>query len=325
MSAQDLQQRPGAVAGAANAKFTVFMTDGSKAIDSSEFPFSAKANCQLLEKGGIIYFPQTPFFTSEDDKQFLLQQKQLEADYHKNVAYRPLEDRVTGVKKESGTDVDRLRGILKSYSDQVTTFMGSFLSPYTPHLHKDFASFRPIEEKGRKLRLRARNDLLHVDSFATRPIFGNRIFRVFTNVNPTTERVWRTSETFDVLLNQFKDVVAAPKSPSGFDLAQIPLLKTIAKELGFKLNSPSAYDSWMLNFHNFLKENAKFQANTRKDVWSFPSNSAWMVFTDMVSHSVLSGQYALEQTYIVSKEDLTLPEKAPINLLKATYKTTALG
>ena len=42
----------------------------------------------------------------------------------------------------------------------------------------------------------------------------------------------------------------------------------------------------------------------------------WLVFTDMVSHAVLSGQFALEQTFIVSKLALVLPEKAPVSVLE---------
>jgi hypothetical protein len=41
-----------------------------------------------------------------------------------------------------------------------------------------------------------------------------------------------------------------------------------------------------------------------------------MVFTDTVSHAVLRGQYALEQTFIVARESLALPERAPIAILE---------
>jgi hypothetical protein len=41
-----------------------------------------------------------------------------------------------------------------------------------------------------------------------------------------------------------------------------------------------------------------------------------MVYTDMTSHAVLSGQYALEQTYIVSKDAMVTPEKAPVRVLE---------
>jgi len=41
-----------------------------------------------------------------------------------------------------------------------------------------------------------------------------------------------------------------------------------------------------------------------------------MVFTDMVSHAVLGGRYALEHTFIVSRGSLALPAKAPIAILE---------
>lgn len=78
----------------------------------------------------------------------------------------------------------------------------------------------------------------------------------------------------------------------------------------------SPYDEFMLRFHHFLKENAAYQAEARKDTHTFPPGSTWIVFTDMVSHAVLSGQYALEQTLIVAHDSLVLPEKAPIAILE---------
>jgi hypothetical protein len=44
----------------------------------------------------------------------------------------------------------------------------------------------------------------------------------------------------------------------------------------------------------------------------------------MVSHAVLSGQFALEQTLTVSKHSLVSPEKAPFRMLEriAGYSLT---
>ena len=41
-----------------------------------------------------------------------------------------------------------------------------------------------------------------------------------------------------------------------------------------------------------------------------------MVYTDMVPHAVLSGQYALEQTYLVAPEAMVAPEHAPLTVLQ---------
>lgn len=40
------------------------------------------------------------------------------------------------------------------------------------------------------------------------------------------------------------------------------------------------------------------------------------MFTDMVSHAVLAGQYALEQTFIVQRQALLRPEQAPASILE---------
>ena len=41
-----------------------------------------------------------------------------------------------------------------------------------------------------------------------------------------------------------------------------------------------------------------------------------MVFTDIVPHSVQSGQSAVEQTFIVAPESLAAPERAPVAILE---------
>jgi hypothetical protein len=65
-----------------------------------------------------------------------------------------------------------------------------------------------------------------------------------------------------------------------------------------------------------MKEDADFQASCPKQRWEFPPNSTWMVFTDCVSHAVLEGQYALEQTFIVSRDAMVQPEKSPLSILE---------
>jgi hypothetical protein len=299
--------------------YKVFMTDGSAAISVNGEQASAQTACSFLEKGGIVYFPESPFNFTEKEREFLLSQKQAEADYHKNIAYRPKEDRVTGFSAANEADKEELRRIMASFHNQSVRFLETFLAPYARHWKLDFASYRPIEEKGRKMRLRARNDLLHVDSFPTRPIYGDRILRTFINVNPSQNRVWCTSDTFEKLADRFRADVDPPGDLNALAPKSSTIFRKAAKLLGIKANGSSPYDKWMLDFHNFLKESEEFQGSARKDQWQFPPNSSWIVFTDMVSHSVLAGQYALEQTIIVDKADLVLPDKAPINILKRMY------
>ena len=147
----------------------------------------SKHYCEQLELGHILVFTETPFPLSSDDRRFLLDVRQSSAQYHKNISYRPGEDRIRGVDR-CGIDLKTLRNIMRTYSRNVSAFVRTFLSPYAEGVRLDFASFRPIEEQGRKMPLKARNDLVHVDAFPTRPTNGDRILRVFTNIHPTQPR-----------------------------------------------------------------------------------------------------------------------------------------
>ena len=73
---------------------------------------------------------------------------------------------------------------MRGYSQRAIAIMGSFLKKYADQWKIDFASFRPIEESGRQVSLHSRNDLLHFDSFPTRPSHGDRLLRIFTNIHP---------------------------------------------------------------------------------------------------------------------------------------------
>ena len=274
--------------------------------------------CQELEKGNILFFPSIPFSFPQEEIDFLLKQKQGKAKGRKNIAYKPQMDRVTNYETKDPEAREKLRAALRNYSGRVSTFLEKLLEPYSQGWQLDFASFRPFQEKGRKLRLRARNDLLHVDAFPTRPLHGNRILRFFTNINPKESRHWMTSLPFDALLQTYGGVEVPFSRAVGYSLfnrIQRKMKQTL-RSAGVKIALRSPYDKFMLRFHNFLKENAAFQADCPKDHWEFPPNCCWAVFTDQVSHAAMAGQYALEQTFLIPIASLLYPEKSPLHVLQ---------
>ncbi len=275
---------------------------------------AALTYCRALEEGNILFFPRTPFEVPAGDRAFLLTQRQVGAGYHKNIAYRPERDRVTGFVKQDAGGADRLRHVLRDYSRRVSGFAATLLPTYARAWRLDFASFRPQEEAGRSLPPHARNDLLHVDAFPTRPSGGDRILRVFTNINPTADRVWLTGDTFERLAERFAVSSGLLRRVQRRSLAGG--LRRIARGVGLPVTVRSPYDSFMMGFHHFMKEHLECQQAAPRERLAFPAGSTWLVFTDMVSHAVLSGQYALEQTLIVAREALALPEKAPIAILE---------
>ena len=274
--------------------------------------------CARLEEGRILFFDGTPYELAAEDRGFLIGVRQTSAAYHKNISYRPREDRVHGLDRASA-DTDRLRAIMGAYSRHVSAFAADFLRPYARGWKLDFASFRSIEERGRDLPLKQRNDLLHTDAFPTRPTNGNRILRVFTNLNPSEPRVWLTGEPFDAIAPRLAldaglaDCAAKARS-SLRPLSRLP--GRVGSALGLPMPDRSPYDRFMLGFHDYLKANRAFQESQQKSRWEFPPNSTWIVFTDSVPHAVLSGRLALEHTYIVCEADLMLPEKSPRQVLE---------
>jgi 3-deoxy-D-manno-oct-2-ulosonic acid (Kdo) hydroxylase len=298
--------------------FQVILTGETPQTLSETEAFTPKDVCGYLEQAGILFFPDSPFQLRESDREFLLTQEQMGAGYHKNIAYRAASGKLTGLKSTSTQHRERLLQIMQDYSQQATLFVNTFLAPYKDQWQLDYATFRPNEEEGRKLRLRARNDLLHVDSFPTRPTYGSRILRVFTNIHPTVPRVWRNSCNFKELLQRYHQDVK-PYRGQTTDKPKKTLLDSIAKLLGLKMSYRSAYDGWMMDFHNFLKENRHFQTTCSNQIREFPPGSSWVTYTDQVSHAVMSGHHALEQTFIVDKKAMVLPSEAPIHLLEKTY------
>jgi len=282
-------------------------------------PAQAREWCAQLEAGDILFFPQTPIVLPSGDIEFLLGQQQTDSSLHKNIAYKPQLDALTGVdaRTADAAAVARLQAIMRSYSRAVTEFLSGFLTPYARQWKLDYASFRPQEEQGRDLSLRKRNDLLHTDAFPTRPTYGARILRFFNNIHPTRTRDWVVGEPFPTLVKQFAPrEIALPASERGAFRAARFLARGIGLGSAIPSLKRSPYDDFMMRFHNFLKENAAFQAGCAKFPFQFPSGSSWMVYTDTVPHAVLTGQYALEQTFLVAPEAMVAPEASPLQVLQ---------
>jgi hypothetical protein len=280
----------------------------------------ARAWCRQLEAGDILYFPQTPIQFRAEDLSFLLGRQQTGSTLHKNIAYKPNLDSVSGL--DAGTagaaELKQLQTIMRQYSQDVTRFLTGFLSPYQARWQLDYASFRPQEEEGRDLPLRRRNDLLHTDAFPTRPTHGARILRFFNNIHPTRTRDWVVSDPFSLLAPRYApEEISLPAAGSSAGRALRALANTAGLGHAIPSLKRSPYDDFMMRFHNFLKENASFQAECRKEYLQFPTGSSWMVYTDMVPHAVLSGQYALEQTFLVDHRAMVAPESSPLSVLEA--------
>jgi len=127
-----------------------------------------------------------------------------------------------------------------------------------------------------------------------------------------------TADPFDVIAPQYAAKAGLPsiagrarrrRPPS-------PLARFAAKNFGMHKLVRSPYDEFMLGFHNFLKGSQSFQQDCKKYQWEFPPLATWICYLDTVPHAVMSGQYALEQTFFIARDAMVTPDKAPVNVLE---------
>jgi hypothetical protein len=267
-----------------------------------------------LERGEVVFFPKCPFPVPEGEGHRFLLDQQLASRAHKNIGYNPETGKASGFLRRSPVQSQRLHDLFAAFSHSATAWLAAVLPRYALGWRLDRISYRPEEEATRKLRLMARNDLLHVDAFPSRPTGDWRILRLFVNVNPSEPRVWITADTFPTLLERFGKDVGLPGNGGGRLLRRW-------KEVFLGMLQPnrrrrSDYDAFMLRLHNFLKANGDYQEHARKRVWEFPPGSAWMVITDTASHAALRGRFALEHSYFLAPWTLALPDESPPALLR---------
>jgi hypothetical protein len=278
---------------------TVSVTDWSGAVEAALIAGVVSA----LERGDVLFFPQLRFDTSERERQVFAP---VVVGRSKNVGFDPASGRLSGVAVH-GEDRQVLEQLVSRYSRVAAAFVERVLPGYRGHVVQGRASFRPVEIAGRPTSWRKDDTRLHVDAFSASPVHGCRILRVFTNVNPDGKpRTWRIGERFDEVARRFGDALRMP----------IPGQAMLLRALHVTKSLRTAYDALMLQLHDRMKADQEFQTRSVQTTVTFPAGSTWIAFTDEVSHAAMSGQYQLEQTFLLPVEAMNHPDRSPLRILE---------
>ena len=258
----------------------------------------------ILESGDVLWLRES-FFAVEVAERALLTPSIL-AGASKNVSFDPSTGHVGGASA-SGESAERLRGMLARYSREAEVFVRRACPSYADQLRLGRTSFRPVEIAGRESSWRKDDTRLHVDSFPATPVQGRRILRVFANVNPQGRaRSWRVGEDFAALAARFAPALRMPLPGAAGLLQVLHLTKT----------RRSLYDAFMLQLHDRMKQDTAYQASAPQMPFDFPPETAWMAFTDQVSHAAMSGQYQLEQTFLLPVGAMLDEQRSPLRVLE---------
>ncbi|MBC7415984.1 MAG: Kdo hydroxylase family protein [Herminiimonas sp.] len=255
-----------------------------------------------LEAGKVLYFPHLPFNLAPSE--FRLLTPAVRDPKVRNISLTG-DEKLKGAVSDAAT-IAALEVMIARFRDQATTLIDQLLPHYKPALRAAPTSYRPAKVETRSQSWRADDRRLHVDAFPSRPNYGERILRVFTNINPEgVPRVWRIGEPFEAVARHF-----LPRSKP-YAAWQARLLQMLRVTKRFR----SEYDHLMLQLHDGMKADLDYQQDARQLTMAFPPGSTWICFSDQASHAVMSGQYMLEQTLHLKPQDQYDPQASPLAIL----------
>lgn len=255
-----------------------------------------------LESGGLIVLPDCAFALEGDERRFL-DARWLDGS-RKNIGLDGSD--VSGTRAR-GDDARDLAAMIARFARSAASLVEGMLPAYAHQIRRARTSLRPAAAEGRAQSPRHDDTRLHVDAFPSRPMGGERILRVFCNVNPAGEdRVWRIGEPFEAMASRFLPAIR-PQAPG-----KAALLSALRVTRGLR----TEYDHVMLLLHDRAKLDLDYQRDSPRREIRFAPGTTWLCFSDQVMHAAVSGQYMLEQTLTLPPEAMVHPARSPFATLE---------
>ena len=265
-------------------------------------PGSDPAWIEAVEDGKVLYFPRLPFSLSAGE-QALLGPGLLQPGV-RNISLDAA-GQLKGVAGDEAVQA-QVQALVARFAAQSLQLVHTLFPKYQGQLRLAPTSLRPVGVSNRQQSWRADDRRLHVDAFPSRPNRGERILRVFSNINPHGEaRVWRIGESFGDVAARF---LPAARRYS-------PLQAQVLRTLGVTKSLRSEYDHLMLQLHDGMKADERYQAQAPQQRMEFPPGSTWVCFSDQTVHAAMSGQHMIERTFHLPVSSQYNPEASPLAIL----------
>ena len=274
-------------------------------IDMADVGHGNPAWIAALEAGKVLYFPNFAQHGFAPQKEELaLFREDIRDPKTRNISLSTSGD-LKGVVGDDATKA-LMAGMIGRFRAEAESLLGNLVPRYGEHLRRGATSFRPSVVQNRVQSWRADDRRMHVDAFPSRPNYGERLLRVFTNVNLEGEpRVWRVGEPFEDVARRF-----LPKAKP-YSAWQAKVLNALHVTKSLR----SEYDHLMLQLHDGMKSDLDYQKNAPQVTFGFPPGCAWVCFSDQTSHAVMAGQYMMEHTLQLSPMHQYDRESSPLAIL----------
>lgn len=195
----------------------------------------------------MLCFPQLAFELTPAEAQLL--NPSLVDPKCKNLSLNIDKNRLQGVAEAGNEPV--VKALLERYYQHTRSLIETLLPEYRGKLLEPVNSLRmhEISQWQGKNSWRKDDTRLHVDAFPSRPIHGQRIIRVFNNINPHgVPRVWRAGEPFE----QLTERLLPRLKPYSALSARLQAALSITK------SKRSHYDHLMLQLHDAMKADSDY-------------------------------------------------------------------
>jgi len=277
-------------------------------IDMADLGHGNPAWIAALEAGKVLYFPNFGNYDkagfSPRKEELALFREDIRDPGSRNISL----DAGGNLKGAAGGDADKamLAGMIGRFRAEAESLLGNLVPRYGEHLRRGATSFRPSTVQTRVQSWRADDRRMHVDAFPSRPNRGERLLRVFANVNLDGEpRVWRVGEPFENVAKRFLPRVKRYAAWQARVLDMLHVTKSLRSE----------YDHLMLQLHDAMKADLDYQKNAPQETFGFPPGCAWVCFSDQASHAVMAGQYMMEHTLQLSPVHQYDKQSSPLAIL----------
>ncbi|MEP6678863.1 MAG: Kdo hydroxylase family protein [Betaproteobacteria bacterium] len=261
-----------------------------------------EALARMLEGGGVLMLPHLAFSFEPGETRFL--DPRWSDGRAKNISLDG-----AAIKGALGTPAEQtaLARMVARFAASATGVVAAMFPRYAPYRKRARTSYRPQPATGRDVSWRKDDSRLHVDAFPSRPNGGERILRVFCNVNPRGEdRVWRVGESFAAMAAHFLPRIRVQRPGEAALLSALSVTKT----------RRTPYDHLMLGLHDRAKADLAYQRDCPQREVRFAPGTTWICFSDQVMHAASGGQFMLEQTTLLPPDALYVPESAPLAILE---------
>ena len=274
-------------------------------IDMADVGHGNPAWIAALEAGKVLYFPNFAQHGFAPQKEELaLFREDIRDPKIRNISLSTAGD-LKGVVGDDATKA-LMAGMIGRFRAEAEGLLANLVPRYGEHLRRGATSFRPSVVQNRVQSWRADDRRMHVDAFPSRPNYGERLLRVFTNVNLEGEpRVWRVGEPFEDVARRFLPKVKPYSAWQAKVLNALHVTKSLRSE----------YDHIMLQLHDAMKSDLDYQKNAPQVTFNFPPGCAWVCFSDQTSHAVMAGQYMMEHTLQLSPMHQYDKDASPLAIL----------